>query len=181
MVSDFGSAGLLPHWVAVCTLPRHEKRVAKVLTERQVEIFLPLYQVERQWKKRPPMLLEMPLFPTYLFARIEAMGRGSVLSVPGVLSIVGNGRQPVAVPDEEIEILRAGIQIPSVEPFPYLTVGEKVRVKQGPLAGYEGLLVRRKGRFRVVISVELIMQSISVEVDASEVESAEGSLASVHR
>jgi transcription antitermination factor NusG len=153
-------------------LPRHEKRIAKVMADRQIECFLPLYQAERQWKKRPPVTLEVPLFPTYLFARIAPLERGRVLGVPGVLSIIGNGRQSVPVPDEEIDVLRAGLQLSSVEPHPYLAVGERVRVKHGPLTGYEGLLVRRKGSCRVVISVELIMQSISVEVDASELEPA---------
>jgi transcription antitermination factor NusG len=161
----------LSEWFALCTLPRHEKRVADLIAQRQVELFLPLYQQERQWKKRPPVILDLPLFPTYLFVRIQHSERGSVLSVPGVLSLVGNGRQPLPIPEAEIEHLRAGMGMRSAEPQPYLAVGERVRVTGGPLAGYEGLLIRKNNELRVVISVERIQQSISVEVDQADVES----------
>jgi transcription antitermination factor NusG len=167
---DAASKPELPQWFALCTLPRHEKRVAALMTERQLESFLPLYQQERQWKKRPPVTLDLPLFPTYLFARVTHSQRGAVLGIPGVLSIVGNGRHSLPIPDAEIGNLRASMGMPSVEPHPYIAVGEMVRVKRGPLAGYKGLLIRRKNMFRVVISVELIQQSISVEVDESDLE-----------
>jgi transcription antitermination factor NusG len=176
MSFDARSSHESPQWFALCTLPRHEKRVAELMAERQLDVFLPLYQQERHWKKRSPVTLDLPLFPTYLFTRISNSQRGSVLSIPGVVSIVGNSRQAFPIPDAEIEGLRTSVGMPSIEPHPYLAVGERVRVKNGPLAGYEGLLLRRKNVFRVVISVELIQQSISVEVDESDLEAINPSL-----
>jgi transcription antitermination factor NusG len=176
MSFEAGGEYELSEWFALCTLPRHEKRVAELITHQLIESFLPIYQQERQWKKRPPVILELPLFPTYLFARIRHSQRGSILGVPGVLSIVGNRRQSLSIPDAEIERLRAGLEMRSVEPQPYLAVGESVRVKNGPLAGYEGLLIRRKNELRVVISVERIQQSISVEVDEADLEALSTSL-----
>ncbi|SEB39431.1 UpxY family transcription antiterminator [Terriglobus roseus] len=168
-LDDRGESDVL-RWFAVCTLPRHEKRVAELIGLRRIESFLPVYQQEREWKKRVPVVLELPLFPTYVFARIRQSQRGSILGIPGVLSIVGNRRQSLSIPDTEIDLLRAGLEMRSVEPQPYLAIGENVRIKRGPLFGYEGLLIRKKNELRVVISVELIQQSISVEVDEADLE-----------
>jgi transcription antitermination factor NusG len=160
-------------WFAVCTMPRHEKRVKDYMNERRIETFLPVYQTERQWKKRPPMVLELPLFPTYMFVRIGGGARGAVLSTPGVLSIIGNGNQPVAISETEIETLRSGLHQRRAEPHSYLVEGDRVRIKAGPLSGLEGVLVRRRNEFRVVLAIEVIMQSISVEVRLDDIESAD--------
>lgn len=157
------------HWFAVCTLPRHEKRVAELMAERHVETFLPLYSAERQWKKRALITLDLPLFPTYIFVRIASQDKRVVLDVPGAISIVGNGRQAIPVPCAEIETLRAGLILRNAEPHPYLSVGDRVIIKSGPLAGLDGVLVRRKNAYRVVLAVELIMRCISVEIDLSEI------------
>src|SRR5215469_13800936 len=90
-------------WFAVYTAPRHEKRVAENIMARNIEAFLPLYRTSRHWKKRPPVTLELPLFPSYLFVRVMCHERGQVLSSPGVLSFVGNGRHAVSIPDREID------------------------------------------------------------------------------
>ena len=168
-----------PRWFALYTTPRHEKHVSEMLAQRQIETFLPLYRTTRQWKKSRPVVLELPLFPTYVFVRIAREARGAVLGMPGVLSIVGSGREAWPLPDSEIEALRSGLLERKIEPHPYLVVGERVRIKAGAMAGVEGIFVRKKNHFRVVFSLEMIMRSVAVEVDADDVEPV-GNLASSH-
>jgi transcription antitermination factor NusG len=157
-------------WFAAYTTPRHEKHVAELLAERSVETFLPLYRTVRQWKKSSPITLELPLFPCYLFVRIKRSARGTVLGLPGVLSIVGSPKEPWPLPHFEIDALRLGAQMGKVEPHPYLRVGERVRIKTGSMAGVEGILVRKKNEFRFVLTLEAIMRSVAVEVDANDLE-----------
>ena len=159
-------------WFAAYTTPRHEKHVSEMLEERQIETFMPVYRSARQWKKSSPVVLELPLFPTYVFVRIAKQARGAVLSMPGVLSIVGSSKEPWPLPDFEIEILRRGMRTHKVEPHPYLKVGERVRVKDGVMAGVEGILVRMTNAFRVVLTLDTIMRSVAIEVDAEELELA---------
>ena len=161
-----------PQWFAAYTAPRHEKHVSEMLAERRIEAFLPLYRTARQWKKSCPVVLELPLFPTYVFVRIARQARGAVLGTAGVLSFVGSSKEPWPLPDFEIEALRRGMQSRKVEPHPYLKVGEKVRIKAGVMAGAEGILVRKKNEFRVVLSLDLIMQSVALEVDVDDLEPA---------
>ena len=165
-----GTQGSAPQWFAAYTTPRHEKHVSEMLAERQIEIFLPLYRTARQWKKSAPVVLELPLFPTYVFVRIDRQARGAVLGVPGVLSIVGSSKEPWPLPDFEIEALRRGMQTRKAEPHPYLKIGEKVRIKSGVMAGLKGILVRKKNEFRVVLTLDAIMRSVAVEVDACDIE-----------
>lgn len=159
-----------PRWFALYTTPRHEKHVSEILAQRRIETFLPLYRTTRQWKKSRPVELELPLFPTYVFAHIALEARGAVLGVPGVLSIVGSPREPWPVPDPDIEAIRLGLQMRKIEPHPYLTVGERVRIKAGVMTGVEGVLVRKKNDLRVVLSLDAIMRSVAVEVDADDIE-----------
>ena len=114
--------------------------------------------------------VELPLFPGYLFVKIDPRDRFKVLSLPGAVSIVGSPSGPWALPEEEITSLRTSMQLHNLEPHPFLAIGQKVRIKAGPLADMTGFLVRHSGGFRVVLSVELIRQSASVEVDADNVE-----------
>ena len=163
--------GLLvqPRWYAVYTSPRHEKRVSRQFAEQRIENFLPLYRTVRQYDhSRVP--LELPLFPNYLFVHIAKPERGAVLGVPGVLSIVGSGREAQPLPDAEIEALRSGLHLRKFEPHLYLIVGQRVRIIAGPLNGLEGVLLRKKNSLRVVLSVQEIMRSFAVEVGADEVQ-----------
>ncbi|MGD0157998.1 MAG: UpxY family transcription antiterminator [Terracidiphilus sp.] len=162
----------MARWFALYTTPRHEKHVSEMLAQRQIETFLPLYRTTRRWKKSRPVVLDLPLFPTYVFVRIAREARATVVSVPGVLSIVGSGREPWPLPDPEIEAIRLGLQMHKIEPHPYLTVGERVRIKAGVMAGVEGVLVRKKNDLRVVLSLDAIMRSVAVEVDADDIEPA---------
>ena len=164
------SGAATPKWFAVYTTPRHEKAVARHFEFRAIESFLPLYMEMHRWKNGCRVKVEQPLFPGYIFARIGRPHSTQVLSVPGVVLIVGSGREPVALPDSEIETLRSGLHLRKFEPHPYLVVGEKARIKSGSLAGMVGVLARKKNSLRVVLTLELIMRSVAVEVDADELE-----------
>jgi transcription antitermination factor NusG len=158
------------NWFAAYTNSHHEKRVAGHFGERQITSFLPLYSARHRWRNRCEMQLELPLFPNYVFVRIDPRERVRVLEVPGVLSLVGFGRNLAPLPDFEIEALRTGLGQRKIEPHPYLIIGERVRIKAGPLTGMEGVLVRKKNNFRVVLALDVIMQCVAVEVDADDLE-----------
>jgi transcription antitermination factor NusG len=158
------------NWFAAYTHSHHEKRVASYLAERQIESFLPLYAARHRWKNRCEMNLELPLFPNYVFVHIDPRERVRVLEVPGVQSLVGFGRTLAPLPQFEIEALRSGLGQRNIEPHPYLVIGERVRIKAGPMRGMEGVLVRKKNNFRVVLALDVIMQSVAVEVDADDLE-----------
>jgi transcription antitermination factor NusG len=157
-------------WVAVYTVARHEKVVARQLEERRIETFLPLYRSLRRWKDRRKEV-ELALFPSYVFVRIHTGNKLPVLQVPGVVNIVTFNGELAALPNQEIEALRNGLanQL-CAEPCPYLKVGKRVRVVRGPMAGAEGTLSRKKDKYRFVISVDVLMRSVAVEVDASDLE-----------
>ncbi len=157
-------------WYALYTNARHEKVVARQLEERSIETFLPLYRSLRRWKDRRQQV-ELALFPSYVFVRIALTERLRVLQVPGVVNLVGfNGKFP-SLPDQEINCLRNGLESHIyAEPHPYLCVGKKVRVVAGPMAGTEGVLTRKKDKYRVVISIDVLMRSVAVEIDGSDLE-----------
>ena len=158
-------------WFAVYTASRHEKKVAQHLTQRQIEHYLPLYRSDRKWSDGSRVTLELPLFPGYLFVHIRRGERVSVLDVPGALAVVGgSGREPVPLPDEAVEALRNGLQLRRAEPHAMLAVGQRARIRSGALAGMEGIVVRKKGGLRVVLTLEYIQRSIAVEVAAEDLE-----------
>ncbi len=158
-----------PQWYAIYSCANHEKRVADQLLLRRVEHFLPAFESVRRWKDRN-VRLQLPLFPGYLFVRIPLIHRLQVLQVPGVVRLVSFNGHPEALPDIEIEALK-DVLIPGLkaEPHPYLKKGRRVRIVNGPMQGTEGILIRKKNAFRVVISVDLILRAASVEVDVSDV------------
>ena len=158
-------------WFAVYTNCRHEKRISQHFTQRQIEHYLPLYRSERKWRDGSRVTLELPLFPGYIFVHIRKAERVSVLSVPGALAVVGGtGGEPAALPDSAIEALRTGLRECKIEPHPTLRVGQAARVRSGAFAGMQGIVVRKKNGFRVVITLEQIMQSIAVEMDEHDLE-----------
>ena len=157
-------------WYAAYTCSRHEKQVSRQLHERRIDCFLPTYQSVRRWKDRRKEV-EFPLFPGYIFVHIKEVERLRVLQVSGVVQLVTFNGRPAPLNDDEIESLRTGMSNGICpEPHPYLKAGRRVRVKYGPLAGVEGFLVRRKDKFRVVISIDLIMRSIAAEVQVADLE-----------
>ena len=158
-------------WFAVYTTCRHEKRIAQHLMQREIEHYLPLYQTERKWRDGSRVTLELPLFPSYLFVHIRRSERASVLSVPGALAVVGGtGGEPAPLPDAAIEALRNGSKEHRIEPHPLLRVGQFARIRSGAFAGMEGIVVRKKSGFRVVLTLEQIMQSVAVELNEDDVE-----------
>jgi transcription antitermination factor NusG len=160
-------------WYAVFTMARHEKKIAWHLGERQIESFLPLYKTKHRWKNRCTVTVELPLFPNYLFVRIDRDERLRVLSVPSVVSIVSVGREPLPVPDQYIVGLRDGLLAHRIEPHPGLGAGDRVRITTGAMADMIGVLERLKNACRVVLSLEMIGRSVAVEVDLADIEPAD--------
>lgn len=156
-------------WYAAYTSSRHEKTVAEHLRQREVECFLPLYETVRRWNNGRHRV-QLPLFPSYVFVRMGLRDKLRVLQVPGLSQLVTFQGSPAVLPDSEIESLRNALTagIPA-QPYRYLTVGSHVEICNGPLQGMKGILLRHQGQFRVVLSVEMIMRSIVVEVEASDV------------
>lgn len=158
------------NWYALYTSANHEKRVAAQLGARGVEHFLPLYVSLRRWKDRR-VELTLPLFPGYVFVRMVLRERLRVLQVPGVAHLVGFGEGPAALPEGEIDRLRTSlVNGVRAEPHPFLTAGRRVRVRSGPLEGLQGILLKRKSRVRLVVSVGLIQRAMAVEMDEADLE-----------
>ncbi len=166
--SLFETEGLprLP-WYALLVRSRRERQAFSQLTGQGYECFLPVYKSERRWSDRMKEV-EQPLFPGYLFCRLEIHNRGPVLMAPGVHQIVGVGRTPVPVAETEIESVRQVLAsgLPS-QPWLFLQVGQRVRVSHGNLNNLEGILINFKGGHRVVLSVSLLQRSVAMEVDLS--------------
>ncbi len=159
-----------PRWYTLYTRAQHEKCVFEELKRRTMESFLPLYESVRRWKDRQ-VTLELPLFQGYVFVQMALRDKLRALAVPGVVRLVGFGGVPASLPDEQVDALRANTpSLVRARPHAYLTTGRRVRVIRGPLRGLEGILLRRKSAFRLVVSVNLIMRSVSLEVDAGDVE-----------
>jgi transcription termination/antitermination protein NusG len=157
-------------WFAAYTSANHEKRVAEHLADRSIEYFLPLYESVRRWKDRK-VVLELPLFPGYVFVRLVLRDRQQVLQVPGVAKLVGFNGTPTALPQDDIDALRTSLEKGvRVAPHPFLNVGRRVRVKHGPLAGMTGILVKRKNKARFVVSIELIQRAVAIEIEEIDLE-----------
>jgi transcription antitermination factor NusG len=157
-------------WYAVFTVPQNEKSVVRHLEMRDVESFLPTYETVRVWKNRQRVKTILPLFPTYLFVRIDWRERVKVLQSPGVVQIVGGRKECAALSNSEIEFLRSGLQGRKIEPYRELVVGQRVRIKSGLMEGVEGTLVRRCNGVRFVLTLALINQHAAIEVDAEALE-----------
>jgi len=157
-------------WFAVFTTPRHEKRVEEHFRVREIESFLPLCRIRREWKDGSKVTVQIPLFPNYIFVHIERNERVPVLEVPGVLSIVGGGRESMSIPESYIYGLREGLRQGKIEPHSHLTSGIRVRIRSGVMAGMEGILLRKRSDFRVVLTLQMIMKSVKVEVELDEIE-----------
>jgi transcription antitermination factor NusG len=171
-ISALPGHDLAPRWFAAYTVANHEKTVARQLTDRAIPHYLPLYESVRQWKDRK-IRLDLPLFPGYVFVQISLRDRLKVIQVPSLIRLVGFGGQPVALPEDDLAAIRICLDHKCrIEPHRVLQVGERVRIIRGPLAGTEGILVRKKGVSRVVLSLSLIMRAVAVEVGPSDVRTA---------
>jgi transcription antitermination factor NusG len=162
------------HWFAVRTVPRHEKKFAHHCLQRGVEHYLPLWRVRRTWNDGSRVDVELPLFSGYVFVRINLSRRVKILQIPGSLYfVVGTGHEPAPLPEEELEALRLGLHIRRAEPHPLLVKGRRARIRSGALTGMEGVVLRVANGYRLVLTVDLVMQSIAVEVDRSDLEPLE--------
>jgi transcription antitermination factor NusG len=140
-----------------------------MLGEKGYELFLPTYLSRRRWSDRVKQI-EMPLFPGYLFCRVTPESSGRIVMTPGVIRFVGIGNSPLPIDDQEIDALRMVVESEfKVEPWPFLRVGQTVRIETGPLTGLTGLLVRVANQHRVVVSVSLLQRSVAVEIDSVSV------------
>lgn len=156
-------------WFVVTTKPQHELLAASNLAAKQVEAFAPTYQHRRQWSDRIKVLAK-PVFPGYVFCRISLDGGIPVLGTPGILGFVSFDRIPAMVPDREMEdVMRMTASGLPVEPSEYLDVGRRVRVIDGPLRGLEGILSDREHCDRVVVGIEMLRRSVSVEIDRTAI------------
>ena len=152
-------------WFAVRVRTRKEAFSSAALGSRGYQCFSPTYSVRRLWSDR---IKEIPeaLFPGYVFCRFDAERRLPVLSSPGVIDIVGLGRMPEPIPDEEITAIQKAVELnTSTRPWPYMSVGQRVRVEWGPMAGAEGVLVKVKSSSRIILSIHMLQRSVSVELD----------------
>jgi transcription antitermination factor NusG len=156
-----------PRWYALYTLPRHEKAVADRLLIRNMETYLPLYSAERCWNHRR-MRVELPLFPGYVFIKMHITDKARVLTDSGIIRLVSFNSNAAALPDDDIERLRTSLAARRAEPYPFLAVGKRVKIRSGPFAGMAGTILRRKGRMRLVVSLDFIQRAIVFELDAAD-------------
>ena len=163
-------AGTHRHWLAAYTKARHEFVVARQLESKAVAFLLPTYVRSARWSDRVKRV-KAPLFPSYVFVHVGDDERVRVLQTTGVVNIVSMAGRPAPLRDEELAVLRECVARPyEVEPHVFLQVGQQVRVKHGPFEGWQGILTYKKNAARLVVSIEQIMQSVSVDLDGADVE-----------
>lgn len=157
-------------WFALRVKSRHEKTVALAARSKGYEEFLPLYRWRQTWSDRSKWV-EMPLFPGYVFCRLDPARRLPLLTIPGVLNFVACGRTPLPIDDGEIASVQAAVRSQLLtEPCSFVDVGQRVRVERGPLAGTEGILIEASDRHRVVVSLTVLRRSIAVNIERHWVE-----------
>jgi transcription antitermination factor NusG len=169
---DVETENISCNWYALRVRSRHESTVATHLHARGYESFLPLYKCRRRWSDRFKEI-DLPLFAGYVFCRFSLLNRLPVLAIPGVVHVVGVGRNPVPIDAAEIAAIQTAVSsgLPR-EPWPFLEVGDRVKIAQGPFCGVEGILLGFRGNQRLVLSVTLLQRSVAVQVDASWVQNA---------
>ena len=166
---DIQNAAATRNWYALLTRHQHEKSVALSLSNKNQEVYLPLFRSVRRWQDRAKQIW-LPLFPGYVFIRGGMERQLEIVTTPGVVHIVSCGGRPAIVPQIQLDAVRRIIESSlDVETHPYLQCGERVRVKTGPLMGLEGILIRTKGVDRLVVSMEILGRSAAVEIDVSNV------------
>jgi len=160
------SFGSIPGWFALTVRPNHEHTATRGLSNQGLETYLPVYRARKRWSDRVRES-EAVLFPGYVFCRFGLREKLQVLQAPGVRSIVGSGKEPIPVEDDEISAVRAVLSSGrAIVPWPYVRIGQRVIIEHGPLAPLRGVILRAKNSWRVVVSVEALGSSISVEVDS---------------
>jgi transcription antitermination factor NusG len=152
-------------WFALQVRSQHERTVSLTLRDKGYEEFLPVCQIKRRWSDRVKRL-EIPLFPGYVFCRFDVEKRLAILTTPRVRFIVGIGKVPTAIDDSEVVALQSIVKSGfPVEPWPFLEIGQRVRIERGSLEGLEGILLKPKSSYRLVVSITLLQRSVAVEID----------------
>ena len=160
-----------PAWYALYTRSRHEKRLLTELSDRSIDVFLPMREILSRWKDRKKKIW-LPLFPGYIFVhQVDTPeNRYRVLNLPGAVRFVGHAGHAEQIPNTQIDAVRRFLESKiAVDPYPYIKVGQRVEIIAGALKGIQGILVQKKNRFRFVLRVDLIRQAVSIEIDASDV------------
>ena len=154
-------------WFALQVRTNYEKVVQQLLDQKRCESYLPSYRERRTWSDRIKHI-ERPYFPGYVFCRIHSEERVPVLQTPNVINFVGIGRKPIPISEDEIASLKILVDSRcQTEPFPFLHIGQKVKIEKGPLAGVEGILQAVKTGYRIVVSISLLQRSVAAEMDRS--------------
>jgi transcription antitermination factor NusG len=165
VVPEAAAAQRPDRWFAIRVKSQYEKITAVALRNKGYEEFTPMYHSRRYWSDRVKEL-DLPLFPGYIFCRFDPLHRLPVLTSPGIVSIIGLGKNPEPVEDDEIARIQAIVSSGVLAyPWPFLHAGEKIAVIRGPLCGVEGFLVSSKSQYRLVVSIQLLQRSVAAEVD----------------
>jgi transcription antitermination factor NusG len=152
-------------WFALRVRSHYERVTVNHLRQRGYEEFAPSCKIEKRWSDRTKQIDQF-LFPGYIFCRFDPNDRLAVVTAPGVVDVVGFGKQPERIPDAEMDRVRKMVESGLlVTPYPYVQVGQRVLIERGPLSGLEGILVEVKGKVRLVVSINLLQRSVSAEVD----------------
>jgi transcription antitermination factor NusG len=158
---------LLPKWHVVYTMPNNERKVVSRITDMGIESYLPLQKVIRQWRDRKKKL-EVPLFPNYVFVKVDEPRRGSLMSIRELVGFVSIGKKPVVVKEEEIlAIQHATNQDLRVVPEEKFCEGKKVRIGYGQFSGLEGTIVQKNGNTRLIITIEGLGRAFSFNICSS--------------
>jgi transcription antitermination factor NusG len=166
ITKPYSTSNGLP-WFALQVRSQRENHVADQLSAKGYELFLPLYSSRKRWSDRVKKV-EEPLFPGYLFCRFDPYDRLPILKTPWLLQIVGFNHTPSPVDDEEISAVRRLIASgAAAEPWPFIAIGERVRIESGPLRGVVGVLTQLKGNHKLVVSITLLQRSVAVEIDSA--------------
>lgn len=160
-----------PHWYIAYTLPRHEKAIAQRLDMETIPSYVPLYPEVRSWKTRR-VQLDLPLFPCYVFAKIALESKRRLLSAPGVIRLLTVSGAAAIFPDHEMDALQTSLKKWKARPHPFHDRGKRIRLKCGPFAGFEGTIIRRNGKRKLIVTLDLIQSSILLDVDAAEAQLA---------
>jgi transcription antitermination factor NusG len=157
------------HWFALQVRTRWERTTSSVLANKGYETLLPVYEIEKRLAERTKTV-SAPLFPGYVFCRFDVTKRLPILVTPGVISVVGQGRTPTPIDPAEISAIQTLVSTgATAEPWPFLEVGQRVRIEDFSLQGMEGILVAFKGSRRIVVSVSLLRRSVALEIDRARV------------
>lgn len=156
---------MVHQWFALRVRSRSEKAVALAVEQQGYEQFLPLYKSPRRLSEQVKWA-DLPLFPRYVFCRLDAVGRLDVLSIPGTMEFVGIGNEPMPLDPAEIEVIRTAVLSDvGVEPWTYTETGTEVTLLSGPLAGTAGILIQGDGCQRLAISLDILQRSVAFKIE----------------